>query len=322
MYYLGSKRALLPFIEDAVTQVAGKNFNVFCDMFAGTGVVGAHFKQKGYEVIANDLQFASYTLNRALLGVGEMRQEKLEELQNLTGIEGFIYNNYCETSGDKIYFSVENAKKIDAIRTYLKGEFGYRDSWYCYLASLINAADKVANISGQYSSHLKHHEPNSKKPLKLEYLESVTGPRGDVYNTDAAKLIHYASGDVLYLDPPYTHKQYSANYHLLDTIALYDNPETKDIRGLRKDAAVSDFCLRRNAAKALEYLIANADFRYIFVSYSNMGIIDTETVRQILEKYGKYERFEKDHKIFVSNKIAAENHKGKRSVEYIHVCIK
>ena len=33
--------------------------------------------------------------------------------------------------------------------------------------------------------------------------------------------------DVVYLDPPYNERQYSANYHVLETIAKYDNPEIR-----------------------------------------------------------------------------------------------
>ena len=31
--------------------------------------------------------------------------------------------------------------------------------------------------------------------------------------------------DLVYLDPPYNQHQYGSNYHLLNTIALWDKPE-------------------------------------------------------------------------------------------------
>ena len=41
----------------------------------------------------------------------------IDELNSLVGIEGFIFENYAEGGeGGRLYFSSENAKKIDAIR--------------------------------------------------------------------------------------------------------------------------------------------------------------------------------------------------------------
>ena len=48
-------------------------------------------------------------------------QEKLDELNNLSGKKGFIYNNYCLGSGsERQYFSDNNGQKIDAIRLKIK----------------------------------------------------------------------------------------------------------------------------------------------------------------------------------------------------------
>jgi adenine-specific DNA-methyltransferase len=68
MNYIGSKLRLLEFLEDSINKVADKNCKVFCDLFAGTGIVGSYFKQKGYTIIANDIQYYSYVLNRHYIG--------------------------------------------------------------------------------------------------------------------------------------------------------------------------------------------------------------------------------------------------------------
>ena len=64
MNYIGSKKSLLQFLEEAIYQVVGKNDFSFLDLFAGTGAVGQHFKSKGHRVIANDLQYYSFVLNK------------------------------------------------------------------------------------------------------------------------------------------------------------------------------------------------------------------------------------------------------------------
>ena len=52
MNYIGSKLSLLEFLEESINKVAGKNCDIFCDLFAGTGIVGRYFKTKGYKIIA------------------------------------------------------------------------------------------------------------------------------------------------------------------------------------------------------------------------------------------------------------------------------
>ena len=64
MNYIGSKLSLLEFLEESINKVVDKNCDTFCDLFAGTGIVGSYFKRKGYKIIANDIQYYSYVLNR------------------------------------------------------------------------------------------------------------------------------------------------------------------------------------------------------------------------------------------------------------------
>ena len=68
MNYIGSKLSLLEFLDESINKVADKNCRVFCDLFAGTGIVGSYFKKKGYKIIANDIQYYSYVLNRHYIG--------------------------------------------------------------------------------------------------------------------------------------------------------------------------------------------------------------------------------------------------------------
>ncbi|WP_264080441.1 DNA adenine methylase [Fusobacterium pseudoperiodonticum] len=51
--------------------------------------------------------------------------------------------------------------------------------------------------------------------------------KGKVYNEDVNSLIKKVKGDILCLDSPYNTRQYSTNYHLLETISKYDNPVIK-----------------------------------------------------------------------------------------------
>ena len=68
MNYIGSKLSLLKFLEESINKVVDKNCRIFCDLFAGTGTVGSYFKKRGYKIIANDIQYYSYVLNRHYIG--------------------------------------------------------------------------------------------------------------------------------------------------------------------------------------------------------------------------------------------------------------
>ncbi|MDO8609569.1 MAG: DNA adenine methylase, partial [bacterium] len=89
MNYIGSKLSLLEFLEESINKVAGKNCYTFCDLFAGTGIVGRYFKTKGYKIIANDIQYYSYVLNRHYIGNHkELNFSKLtKEIPNLKSID-------------------------------------------------------------------------------------------------------------------------------------------------------------------------------------------------------------------------------------------
>ena len=70
MRYIGCKTNLLPHIEDVVLTNAPRK-GVFCDLFAGTHSVAAHFKKLGFQIISNDLLCLAYVFGRALIQSNE-----------------------------------------------------------------------------------------------------------------------------------------------------------------------------------------------------------------------------------------------------------
>ena len=66
MRYIGCKNNLLSYIE-AVTLSNCSREGVFCDLFAGTHTVAAHFKKLGFQIISNDLLYVAYVFGRALI---------------------------------------------------------------------------------------------------------------------------------------------------------------------------------------------------------------------------------------------------------------
>lgn len=340
MNYIGSKFSILDFIDDTINDfVKPKDTNiVLCDIFSGTGTVGKYFKKKGYNIISNDIQYYSYITakhfieNNREITFDNLKKENIEPfsyLNNLEGAKGFIYNNYSleGTTGkefERQYFSDDNAKKIDAIRMQIENWKNDKkiddDEYYYLIASLIECADKVANTASVYEAFLKKLKASANKKIELVPIETIISKENrqyKVYNEDCNELIKKINGDILYMDPPYNTRKYDTNYHMLETIALYDNPEIKGKTGVRTETTKkSKYCLRKEAAIAFEDLIKNAKFKYILLSYNDEGIIPIDEIKRIMSKYGKYKCYDRKHKRFKAD--SKRDYIKDFTIEYIH----
>jgi hypothetical protein len=124
--YLGAKHRLLDFIHQTVlSRVASPH--VFIDGFAGTGVVGLHFRAHARRIVSNDLLYSNYVVNQAFLNStpgnvdpGRLR-ELLAELNRLPPRRGYVYEQY----GGR-YFTPRNAGRIDAVREAIEELAGGR----------------------------------------------------------------------------------------------------------------------------------------------------------------------------------------------------
>ena len=328
MNYIGSKQSLLDFLETTIEEFTGYKEGdsfVFGDLFAGTGVVGQRYKEKGHSVISNDIQYYSYVLNKHYIeNIPELDDSLLEYFNNLNPAKGFIYNNYCEGSGSgRNYFTNENGMKCDAVRIelerlYRAGEIN-DNLYFYYLASLINSIDKYANTASVYGAFLKHIKKPAQKEFILELLPVGNGNIGKVYNEDINELIKKVGGDVLYIDPPYNNRQYCSNYHVLETIAKYDTPKLRGVTGLRDETyQKSKYCSKRTVIDIFEDLIKNADFKYIILSYNNEGLMDLKTIKDIMSKYGEYDFFTKEYRRFKADRDENRTIAADITTEYLH----
>ena len=129
MNYIGSKYSLLDFIHKTISEVTGyKSGDVytFADLFAGTGVVGASYRKQGCKVISNDIQYYSYVINKYYIEGHEIIDNSLiNQLNSLTGIEGFVFNNYCAGSNcgrnyfkKKYILTIAKPEKVTIFASY------------------------------------------------------------------------------------------------------------------------------------------------------------------------------------------------------------
>lgn len=306
MRYIGNKSKVLNEIDRLINKKGlNKKGLTFFDAFTGTATVAHHYKNI-YHLLANDNLYFSYIIAEAKLNSKATMFEKLgfnpfEYFNNVdtSNCIGFIAKNFAPVLSDRMYFSDENARFIDFIRQtindwYMTDKITENEKYFL-IASLIESVSKVANVAGVYGSFLKAWDPRAVK--RMVYLPIDTEPHVDdlaeIYNDDILNVIKKVKGDILYLDPPYTKNQYSIQYHLLETIALYDNPIIKGKTGARDmHMYTSDFSREGNVHIAFEELIANANFKHIILSYSSDGIMSKEYIESILKRYGKKETYE------------------------------
>lgn len=311
MRYIGSKTKLINEISIFIHDNVKDKSDIFCDLFSGTGSVAKYFK-KEYEIISNDNLYFSYVLQFVAVQLNEsptfngLRSIGIEDpfyyLNNKEAHtdfrNSFVYLNYSPAGPDKrMYFSEKNALRIDFIRqqldSWLLKRVITKNEFFYLLSALIEAVPFISNTTGTYGAFLKSWDKRAFKNLTIEPPVIVNNHRENLtYNCDANELIKIIEGDILYIDPPYNTRQYISNYHVLETIALYDNPVLKGITGTRDQTkSNSKFSSKKLVIQAFENLISAAKFKNIIVSYSSQGIMSKETITNILLKYGDSSSF-------------------------------
>ena len=328
MNYIGSKYKLRNFIKETIYSVAGQNLSdkVFCDIFAGTGIIGRSFKQEVKKVISNDIEYYSFVLNKNYIQNNKpiKDEEFIERLNNLTPQEGFIFKHYCKGGGkNRQYFLDNNGKRIDAIRIKLKewkeNKIIDINLYWFLLASLLEAADKVANTASVYGAYLKHLKKSAQKDLVLIPAKyEIDNNNHQVFNTNANLLIKRIKGFILYLDPPYNSRQYGANYHLLNTIAKYRNFIPNGKTGLPYYKK-SKYCSKNYVKEEFEKLVKHANFKYIFLSYNNEGLMCANDIKNIMSKYGRFDIASTSYQRFKADKDENRKHIANNTKEYLYI---
>lgn len=337
--YIGNKRKLLSLIWEAVLQTGVKE-GVFADFFTGSGVVSRLAKKNGFQVLSNDWEPYSYFYNLAYIEQNKFPsfenlgglQEVYKFLNNLEGVHGYISEFYCpwddnnpDIEKERMFYTHRNGMKIDAMREEIyRWEKEKKINEYekaILLSSFIYSASYVSNTSGVFKGFHNGWGGKTGTALyrilsKIELIPPVlfdNDKKNKVYKMDCQNFAQKLSGevkvDIAYLDPPYNQHPYGSNYHILNTIALWDKPEiNKSIlvegKKINKSAIRTDWKTERRSAynykadaiKAFESLIQTTNANFILTSYSTDGNMDLKEMLEVLASNGELSMVTKSYK--------------------------
>jgi adenine-specific DNA-methyltransferase len=320
--YIGGKSLLLTEIFNAIPD--GLRKGTFCDLFAGTGIVGSSAFIHFDDVILNDLLYSNEIIYRGFFGAGTFSKKRLEMFHQdmLKRISLPIRENYFSRNFGRKYFSDSAAKAIGLIRESIESnsyQFNKREKSIA-LASLIYSSDRIANTVGHYEAYRKTE--SHFKEFEFRLIEPSRLLKAEIYRKDANQLAREIKTDVVYIDPPYNSRQYSRFYHVLETLAKWDKPELEGVALKPPTENSSEYC-KAGAVDAFDELINSIKSSLIIVSYNNTyssksssskNKITLRQIDSIMKSKGKTKIRRVPHKHFSAGNTNFENH-----LEYIFI---
>ena len=310
--YIGSKRKLLDLIQRALGRARVSPQPTFLDLFAGSGVVSRLAKTLGYTVIANDWEPYAHAINTCYVACNSPPplaalggyEAAIRELNALAPRVDWITRHLCprddldyDVKVDRMFFMRKNGMRIDAVRHQIEqwreaGTIDDRERC-CLIAPLLYQACYTSNTSGVFKGFHNGwggrtgtalHRIAGDLRLSPSVFFDNDGPNL-IVRKDAQTLAEELSDDeidVAYLDPPYNQHPYGSNYHVLNTITLWDKPPLSEriTRG-NKAAIRRDWRTERRspynhgdqAGRAYRKLLRSLSAHFILTSYSTDGTI-------------------------------------------------
>jgi adenine-specific DNA-methyltransferase len=307
MKYMGAKTAMLRNgLGDLLNREipsAGRFFDLFCGSAAVSWYVASRHK---VHVSACDLQqYSAYLASAMLLRRKPLAGESLWQLwirrakRQMLKVVPPSYSTLTPTTINRLrrwckeqhslpitaayggyYFSPEQAITIDSLRKTVDDSFAEKS---VELASLITAASLCAASPGHTAQPFRPTDRGlpfiaeswqkdvvkrvREAMISISLQHAQMQGRALIGDADIA-IAKMKSGDLAFVDPPYSSVQYSRFYHVLETIAAGNSIVAE---GTGRYPALefrpqSSFSIKSKSKKAIEHLlhnIANRDARAI-----------------------------------------------------------
>ena len=325
--YIGNKRKLLDLIHQAISETKIEN-GTFVDLFSGSTVVSRFAKKLGFRVLSNDWEPYSEQIAKGTIVLNKIPEfEKLgghenvfKILNDVEPLEDYVSRHLCPSDDnnldhekDRLFFMRKNGMKIDAMRELISNWVDndmISDKEFSYImASFMYSVSYVSNTSGVFKGFHKGWG-GSNGTAQYRICSDIKLRPAIIYDNgqdnissreDAGLLVDNLSEllgdvpDIVYLDPPYNQHPYGSNYHVLNSIVLWDKPKfpEKITRGTKSAIRLDWRSERRSAynskikaAEEFENLIRKINCKYILTSYSTEGNIPLQKMMNILGSKG------------------------------------
>jgi adenine-specific DNA-methyltransferase len=322
--YIGSKRTLLPGLVQLLRSLP--ELRSAADLFSGTSRVGHAFKHAGLRVVSNDHNAYAFTLARCYV---EADREKVEsdsrtliaELGRCKGRAGYFTETFCVGAR---FFQPHNGERIDAIREEIERKSLDPILRSVVLTSLMEAADRVDSTCGLQMAYVKKWAPRSYNDLELrmpDVLPAVPAGECRALQMDANAAARELDVDIAYLDPPYNQHSYLSNYHIWESLVLWDKPPVYGIAHKRIDCRTrkSDYNSKRAHKDAFVDLVESLDVPLIVVSFNNEGYQSRDELETMLASKGEVFVITKDFKRYVGAQIGVYNPSGDKVGQVSHL---
>lgn len=320
--YTGSKYKIQNWIRKLVLENCVDSKSI-CDIFAGTGIITKTFIDDFNSFIINDFLFSNELIYKAFFEKQDYRSDLLSEFCNkFNNIDvnkiatNYVYENYSNK-----YFSVNDSKKIGYIREEIeRNKYTLNQREYAILlASLIYSFDKVANTVGHYDAFIKKEIKNDL--FVFDLINPIIKNSKDnreikIYREDANVLAGSIKSDITYIDPPYSSRQYSRFYHVIENIVKWEKPVLYGDALKPIPENISEYS-KINAKLVFKDLIDRLDSKYIVVSYNNTyssksssskNKMSLEDIEEILKLKGVTSMHTISHQAFNAGKTNFNNH--------------
>lgn len=259
---------------------------------------------KNLELLTDIVEHGSlevYNLEKTDSTISAIQSQVNDKLlsSSLIGKESLISRYY-----GGVYFSYRQAVQIDTIMDAIRNYPRTADKNVLLAALLSTASDIACTVGKHFAQPIKARDSKGNikslvynKAVKDKTIDVITLygewlnkymllPREQRHNTviqgDYMNCLRILPDSVktIYADPPYTRDHYSRFYHVLETMALDDEPEISTVKihgsthvsnGIyRKDRHQSPFCIRSKAPLAFEELFKeiSTSGRNLLLSYS------------------------------------------------------
>ena len=299
--YIGAKSGLIGSLLATFADIHGGETPTsqvtIVDLFCGSGVVTYAAAAAGYHVQSFDSELYARTLAAgATTPYSDEARAAIRLMQDAgseAASDGLMALEYSPAGPKKRMFWTQlNAAHIDAARQLIAPHSSTLRPFL--LASLLVSADAVANTTAVYGAYLKAFKSAALKPMLVAPLHTNPDPApsgssilsGHDATSALATLPRRRGLTIVYADPPYNQRQYSANYAPLRVLSEYTDgavrAETKT--GLAKNPYRSPFCSKKEVRRAFQELLTASQLvaDYLVLSYSSEGLLSPLELGEIL----------------------------------------